>query len=519
MAHSPTQPAKPAHLVYLLDHSYTEHSLRWQYLKGNDHVSAGAFRHAAQKLGLVTHLALAQLHQSWTATGGDDGGGGYGHRRGAPSEPEPDELIDSDLTLSAWMNAQSQSVAYKTLHTRDDQTCMSTELGELDLVDSEYEGFMGNYGETLDYWYQRGAIVVWRVQDQIMFDFDLNRNQSMQAFTALIQQPGNEGRVAEIVQQAGAFLFSDYRHPNAADWASIAGIGAYISHPELAFSLLERCSIRAMTLAYVAPLKRLQDVYGVDWCERLLQKWATNAKDARTQLPALELADFLQRADENALDRRLCRVVIDDGINAYIHDDTMTASTSATSAARRNAALPTRLKTCSHIARACAWLNDSALTDAWVAHVKTHPLLYPALELAQLLMQLQTQGVDRNKSGSAVLLQYVEPHLRDECNRGLREPGDWSISASAACRCQYCTTAMQFVHSPTEAERIWPLAAVHRSHVMSQLRDLDLPLHFEERKQGSPHKLVMTKDQQLYPQATRRYEQVKVCYAALRAMS
>lgn len=153
VAHSPTQPSKPVHLVYLLDHSYTEHSLRWQYLKGLGHARAGAFRQAAQKLGLVTHLALAEMHQSWTATGGDDGGHGYGHRRGAPSEPEPDELIDSDMTLSAWMNAQGQNVAYTNLRTRDDQTCMSTELGELDLVDSQYEGYMGNYGETLDYWY------------------------------------------------------------------------------------------------------------------------------------------------------------------------------------------------------------------------------------------------------------------------------------------------------------------------------------------------------------------------------
>jgi hypothetical protein len=215
-------------------------------------------------------------------------------------------------------------------------------------------------------------------------------------------------------------------------------------------------------------------------------------------------------------------VVIDDSISAYIHDDKLTAGTSAasaTSAVRRNAALPTRLHTFGQVAQACAWLNDAVLTDAWVAHVKAHPLLYPSLELAQLLLQLRKQGVDRNKSGSAVLLQYVEPHVRDECNRGLREPGDWSIAASATCRCQYCATAMQFVHSPTEAERIWPLAAEHRSHVMSQLRELDLSLHFEERKQGSPHKLVITKDKQLYQHAKQRYEQVQKCYAALRAMS
>ena len=54
--------------VFLLDHEYTEHGLRWQLLKGLDRARVAALRSAAQQLGLVMHLALAEIHESWTAT-------------------------------------------------------------------------------------------------------------------------------------------------------------------------------------------------------------------------------------------------------------------------------------------------------------------------------------------------------------------------------------------------------------------------------------------------------------------
>ena len=54
--------------VFLLDHEYTEHGLRWQLLKGLDRARVAALRSAAQELGLVMHLALAEIHESWTAT-------------------------------------------------------------------------------------------------------------------------------------------------------------------------------------------------------------------------------------------------------------------------------------------------------------------------------------------------------------------------------------------------------------------------------------------------------------------
>ncbi len=38
--------------------------------------------------------------------------------------------------------------------------CASTPTGDLKPYESEYEGYMGNWGTTLDRWYRRAAVVV-----------------------------------------------------------------------------------------------------------------------------------------------------------------------------------------------------------------------------------------------------------------------------------------------------------------------------------------------------------------------
>lgn len=43
---------KPLPLVYFLDHSYTEHSLGWNILKGLDRVNASSFYITAKKIGV-----------------------------------------------------------------------------------------------------------------------------------------------------------------------------------------------------------------------------------------------------------------------------------------------------------------------------------------------------------------------------------------------------------------------------------------------------------------------------------
>ena len=39
--------------------------------------------------------------------------------------------------------------------------------------ESEYEGYMGNYGNTMDRWYHRAAVVLWRKEDHYPILFSI----------------------------------------------------------------------------------------------------------------------------------------------------------------------------------------------------------------------------------------------------------------------------------------------------------------------------------------------------------
>jgi hypothetical protein len=43
----------------------------------------------------------------------------------------------------------------------DAEVCATTGSADLPPYASEYEGYMGNYGNTMDRWYRRAALVVW----------------------------------------------------------------------------------------------------------------------------------------------------------------------------------------------------------------------------------------------------------------------------------------------------------------------------------------------------------------------
>jgi hypothetical protein len=137
--------------VFLLDHEYTERGLHWSLLKGADRPRVAALRAAAEALGLTVHLALADIHDQWTAT--VDGGG---RRRGRGdwderNDPEPDELIERGIVLNHWIDANDRPLSRDELPVVEADTESFSDTDESFLVNQEYEGYMGNYGETLDY--------------------------------------------------------------------------------------------------------------------------------------------------------------------------------------------------------------------------------------------------------------------------------------------------------------------------------------------------------------------------------
>ncbi|MGH3276194.1 MAG: 2OG-Fe(II) oxygenase, partial [Streptosporangiaceae bacterium] len=170
--------ADPPHrLAYLLDHEYTPRGLNWRRLKGPDASRVALLRAAAGQAGCEAVLALADIKTTHSAFPAHESYG-YGRRRGwhddfdeddgeysgdaGGSEREYDvqELIDSDITLTHWTGPDGTRLEETSLSVADNELCTSTSTGDLEPYSAEYEGYMGNWGNTLDRWYHRGALVL-----------------------------------------------------------------------------------------------------------------------------------------------------------------------------------------------------------------------------------------------------------------------------------------------------------------------------------------------------------------------
>jgi predicted 2-oxoglutarate/Fe(II)-dependent dioxygenase YbiX len=162
----------PNRLVYLLDHEYTPRGLNWRRLKGADASRVALLRAAADKAGCEAVLALADIRTTHGAFPADEA---YGYGRqgwydddeysGGASDSEREyeiqDLVDSEVALTHWTGPDGTRLEETSLYVDGREVCASTQTGDLEPYSSEYEGYMGNWGNTLDRWYHRAAVVVW----------------------------------------------------------------------------------------------------------------------------------------------------------------------------------------------------------------------------------------------------------------------------------------------------------------------------------------------------------------------
>ncbi len=198
----------PRWFVYLLDHQYTQKSLNWEMLRGVDRRRVAELLGSADHLGLEAHLALADIHETWS-TEGDDSWGGYGghgrwddygeieededefgeQRRSSDSdEYELTELIDDEIELQHWVDRTGKLLKRKGHPVPRDMVCWTKAVDKFKPFNSEYEGYMGNYGNTLERWYHRAAIVLWKKESEFANLFVSDRSEALREIVRLLKK-------------------------------------------------------------------------------------------------------------------------------------------------------------------------------------------------------------------------------------------------------------------------------------------------------------------------------------------
>lgn len=478
-----------------LDHEYTEHGLCWPLLKGDDRVHVAALCAAARALDLVPQLALAEIHQTWSASESYSG-------RGPDGDPEPDELIDEDLVLDFWVDAEGRSLKGQPLAVRLVE-CASFSAGHDGfLVNQEYEGYMGNYGQTLDYWYRRAAVVLQSPVAAEAARFATQPKAALADAVKLARRAGAREALAQRLQLALPDLVRYAQSEGRVVLARYAQL-AVVLPDDLASALCTPFEWQQLIPADARALADLARAQGPDWLIALLRSWATAATrplswnmstqdgDGTGPWPQ-PLPGFIDAAGAADWPDAAIQELVTQALALQ-----QAADAARVTPAQRLAAWPRRLKAVCELAQAVQRLPQpksvTQQAQALLQQVAAQPQVYRERDLVPLLQALNSPAALAAPERQA-LLGRVRAALQAALQRPAPAADDQGLrDVSWTCRCADCKPAIAWAESASAQPLQLAMAEARRQHVQTALQDAAAPLGFATLRQGSPHKLVLTK--------------------------
>ena len=517
-------PSGPNRLVYLLDHEYTRRGLDHSRLKGADARRAALLGAASERADCELVLALADVHETWTAYDEDERdwyGRSRERRRDSPGEADLElgELIESEVTLDSWIDSASGALQMVGLFVGGEEVCASTPSTDLEPYSSQYEGYMGNWGNTLDRWYHRGALVVWPRSRAFAVRAEASPSQALDELAARARTGDAVGareaaatlapfwdRVARTVQ-AKSFLTKTLRTARLLD------------DQALAMMLLKPCALEKLTTRHARALSALVAAYGEQWTAELVTAWSATprhqygADAARaawiTVLPGLCRA--LRETGDPGV--RAARLLVGDSWRWLRRELDQALTLSAPS--RRERALEGLGAPVGALLEAVSLVDAIDLRDAVLGFLCGEIALVGcairALR-ATPTAQWRTTGLD-------ALASHCAAALTTRLGQPARADGDWSIELPAGCSCELCTQLADFLANATQQRFEWPLKKDHRAHAHSRIDRSELPVTHQTRRSGRPYTLVLTKTAALFDREReqRRREEEQLAWLTSQA--
>jgi hypothetical protein len=499
----------PNRLVYLLDHEYTQRGLDWNRLKGTDAERATALRAAAANAGCEAVLALAEVKETWDAwpADGDPWDDDYYDEYEDDDDTSEDDdddnseglvgvdyhlndLIDDEITLGWWTSPDGADGEPIALHVPDFEVCTTTPSADLVPYESEYEGYMGNYGNTLDRWYRRAAVVVWPRDRAFAARAEAGSQWALHELSGRIEAGDVDGARAAAESLAP---FWKAIGSEAGLLGTVLHVAAALDAAGTAAMLLEPFQVETVAPEHASGLAAATGQYGEQWTRGVVDGWFGGRHFSQAswhewaeRLP--ELCGAVRAAGSQQAARLLIA-----GTWRWMSDELRACVRFARTETRK----PQLEMLSSPLVRLLEAADDE-LRDQVVAALRgcgdnVLECLMPALRLAAPRSGAQGSTV----RGLDEIARNCADRLRAIVAQPLRAEDDWSIRWTG-CGCALCGTLGTFLGSRSRKRLEWPLAKDGRRHVHSQIDSAELTVRHDTRRQGRPYTLVLKKTDELF---------------------
>ena len=510
-------PEKPERLVYLLDHEYTQRSLSWDRLKNADRVRVAALREVASRLDCEVFLALAEVHENWQCEEDYEAHyGGYGRRDWDDEEYEEEDdpedhgagevdeegyelvdLVESEIALTSWIGPSGEEAPSVSTTAEDDEICFTLTSSDMKPWRSEYEGYMGNYGNTVERWYHRAALVMWP-EDR---SFTVRARVSPAWAVAELETALGAGDLADArAKAASLFPFwgdSAPREKREAFFRELCAVLHALDDVATAEALLAPFGLDRLSPGNTPAFVALVEQRGLAWSKRLLTVWRERDQyRTRANPPSLSGLCAALAASGATSGGALARWLLDREATAWItehrqlhdEDNRWPADEDAQREEERNIELLALLD-------AARTIDAPSARDSLIEALIDPKAPLPIFRVGALLKRSRKdRTADATRSlGLGTLYRHIVSVLETALHAPPRREDDWSIEPPRGCKCELCAELARFLRAPDRREHVWPLAKERRRHVHNILDGHRLPVSHETLRTGSPQKLVLKK--------------------------
>lgn len=492
----------PNRLVVLLDHQYSERGLTAGHLKGTDVEWVSRVQAAAGRVGCVSALALGEVHQTWEAgeigrswryrydddeacEGHDDGGASY----------DVGELIEDETNLGWWKRTGTDGGERISLLVDQREVCAITPTASLTPHTAEYEGYMGNYGNTLDRWYRRAAIVLWPMSR----DFVARAEADLPAAIAELDGRLSGGDDLDRARADARELVDLIRAPGLL--GPLLSVGNAVDDPELAYALLSRLGGEELAAEHAAALAEITQRYGDHWTGRLIESWFPIGRYRTVSwgwvtdsLP--DLAPALRKASAGSVIGEVCR-------RLWASMSILINLALGAGPQSRAAGLVALVDP----AAAIFGVIEEEMVEEFAAS-----LAAPGDGVLDLMVPLSRR---LGAAAPASLVDEATRRLESLLGAAPRSADDWSIVWSG-CGCDLCVNLQRFLADRDAVVLDWPLRADRRQHVHRCIDSAELPVSHRTVRKGSPYTLRLVKQPDLHKREVAQRRQAATDLAWLR---
>jgi hypothetical protein len=481
--------------IVLLGHQYTPANFTMEALKLNDRPKAEALIQAAQKaeyyckLGLVTSYQMGELEVSSSRS-----------RRGYYSDYYDDEDIengtmgevyDEDVRIEHWMEEGIPPLRNLQFDEKYLISAITMNEGEPDEKDAE--GYTGNAGMEMTYWYHYAAVFLWPkkrhfevlsslepdnklewidyynknwatlgpddhkvIKQLVESGLHINTGRTKSDFSPLVDWLVNIKDQEYVTEKAGAFLLDNFKLIKVEGWVKL-----FETYP---YSCFEQVFVKAAGLYKTTILKHQLIILN-----SLLEK----NTDLYRPFVLLQLDQ------------------IPDALNLTILTDNGERS-------RVKVILQNMLSLSKLMIQDMAWLNNttSAFTKQLTRDYVNDVLVAGVLEFNEKI-PLVTQ-----------IITVCQQDLTLRVNDKPQPPADWSrsVPVTSGGYGKVWDILSEFIQSPTQQVFNYQALQAYRQTMESEVRSVTIDLRLETIKKGSPHTLRLTKTQDAYERELAKWK-------------